>query len=934
MQGSSLVVLMEEEMEQQKCLYSRKIENSLALIIEKYERWGHKNSESILLVGKERTSIHPVKLITTHVDFQRVLFLSLGGLITTTFFLGQPVSAQEYPQLPLTADAARLISEGKIRLEDGRVDSLLYRGKILSPDSDDDGDGLINAEEIHTYLKDGKQYYAYNSHPLLYDTDGDGLSDKDDDQPLVWNVTARDMTMFMELVYREDAYINKVLDERSELTELYDNRLEYSMMHNELSHFWKVREIYHLEEGFDAVLFETSSPYPYLEDGAVQVLGIRGTKGARDVDDDLSIFVGANPGQAGVLERLLQRYDGDPSIHNLYATGHSLGGYLAQRGLIEASKRGYTWYKKAYTFNAPKIKGNLFNSWLNSLAEEGNELMKQGKATHYIVDNDRTIRMVGTFEGAISVGSSSNGHGSRTYFEELINHLPEFSVGRRTRMHEVGYKEAVLTDLHFNERVTDGQVYADFIVTSEEIIAGTTVDFTDNISGVPDDASIEDITDYTTIDLTKPGNYIGKIRLMFSDQSTRDVDIPLVVSAPPLMEAEQYTPKIPSDKMEVTDPTTISPEEEATLIESMTEINKGYLPDSVRYQIRPKEGLVVIYADQSEDSIPLEQLLMQKKEVSASLGDTVKTALLIEEIPTIPPENIVAKEVYQGDFITLEETIQNLPEDSMVEIVEAVSSELVGNFKARLKVTFKNKTSRILTIPVTVKARSEKGQGDEETSNLAPSVEPTIDMLDSSTAHNEVEGDNQDMDAIKVSAKEATPTPTDELENPADKGTNQTEVSPVPSPTTLDKVTERDVKDIDLDVRGVTKTQPVGASLPRKETLGNSAGSEQIKAPEKDLTPISADELTNPIDEESNRTEVRSPAAFPVVYHVIEIGTEKQVSNDSKNTLLFPDYPQDQDQLSERQLPATGESSKKVGLLAGMFVLGIVCLSFRNHYQS
>ncbi|OTO01329.1 Rib/alpha-like domain-containing protein, partial [Enterococcus sp. 5B3_DIV0040] len=995
--------------------------------------------------------------------------ISLCGMMTVSFCHGQPVSAQENTKHPLTAETAVLISEGKIRLEDGRVDSLLYKGKLLSPDQDKDGDGLLNSEEIYTYFKEGRQYYGYHSHPLLFDTDGDGLSDQEDVQPLVWDISPRDMALFMELVYRDDAYIHKVLDETIEFTELYKDRFEYAMMHKELSRFWQVKEVHHLNEGFDAVLFETKSPYPYLADGTVQVLGIRGTQGTGDVDDDLAIFVGASPKQAIVLEELLQRYEANNRVNNLYVTGHSLGGYLAQRGLIEARRKGYDWYKQAYTFNAPKIKGNAFNKWLSELADEGNTLTRQGEAVHYIAENDRTVGMVGTFDGATNVGRSSNGHGSRTYFEELVNGLPDFSVGKRTVMNGTGYEEEGLKALHFNETVTDSQVYPEITAQPEEVTEGAPVDLTDNLSHVPQDGKVDDVTDYSVIDLTKAGEYTGTVRVTFSDQSEKEFSVPISVTAKaervsteiyvrnggaadfsgngskeapygsllyaleqaragdtviltedislngtkdlvidkaitidgknygiyfrgldmvlesdtvlkdlglkfltdgaidferlkigkiivndhsltmdnvntllgksqtderpmlvagsidgtsprgsgakiklinatsetrfksivlgnivgekhtateleidgfassdlgimvssfdkapirndvsirldggkirqivhgdkasavhvtvgknqhiyeasfdpitdlvleegatltladepqtlghvilnpkaslnlqdspetnvtsietegmitidpnqnqlivtdtitgnghfriqawsglpdlekemihfpngepsdihadiwnpmyelhkqatgyrlaeapePSMETDQYTPKLPAEKLAVDDPAHLSPEEETALIEAVREVNRGYLPDTVAYWIEPEEGLIVLYGDHSEDVLPLDQLVIQKKEPALP-------AVVIEEIPSIPAENILSVEVYQGDPVVLEDNLQGLPEGSVVEVVEAVTSETAGTFEGKVKVTFGNGSSRIVTVPVIVKER-------------------------------------------------------------------------------------------------------------------------------------------------------------------------------------------------------------------------------------
>ena len=81
------------------------------------------------------------------------------------------------------------------------------------------------------------------------------------------------------------------------------------------------------------------------------------------------------------------------------------------------------------------------------------------------------------------------------------------------------------------------------------------------------------------------------------------------------------------------------------------------------------------------------------------------SAGIIEEIPSIPKKNILVEEVYQGDIVNLEDNVQGLPEGSKLEVVEAVTSDVAGNFEAKVKVIFKNGSSRIITIPVIVKER-------------------------------------------------------------------------------------------------------------------------------------------------------------------------------------------------------------------------------------
>ncbi len=66
--------------------------------------------------------------------------------------------------------------------------------------------------------------------------------------------------------------------------------------------------------------------------------------------------------------------------------------------------------------------------------------------------------------------------------------------------------------------------------------------------------------------------------------------------------------------------------------------------------------------------------------------------------------DIVKEEVIQGGKVDLTDNIKNLPEDATVEVVENVSSDKVGEFIGKVKVSFANGTSREVEIPVVVKA--------------------------------------------------------------------------------------------------------------------------------------------------------------------------------------------------------------------------------------
>ncbi|WP_296157181.1 Rib/alpha-like domain-containing protein [uncultured Gardnerella sp.] len=476
------------------------------------------------------------KLANT-IRYASTIAITFGLIISA--FTGLPkytnaayASETQNAPTPLTAKTAHDISTGRIRLENNQIDSLLYHKPELDPNVDSDGDGLKNSEELYTYVKNGRTYYGYNSHPLIKDSDGDGIDDKTDTNPRRWDISPRDMALFMELVYRKDDYVKKVLDYSRPLTDIYKNRNEYKLMHNELAPFWKVKETYHFGSGFDAILFENVNPaYPFIEQNGVQVLAIRGTESKSDIWNDVLLGTGSNPGQAADVDKLIDTYRQNNTVSNLYVTGHSLGGYLAQRALIRAKSSGASFKIKAYTFNAPKIKGNLFNKWLWETSDFGDKLTEDGYAVHYKVDNDNVIGAIGNFKGAISVGRSGEGHGSRSYFEPRMNDFEGFTVGERKDISGIGRKITALDGL-VNEPVikTDEQSFEPKIknidIFENDALPKVT-DYLLNASDRPQGSTITDITD--KIDTSKSGKYQGKILLTFANNQFKTLIVPITV---------------------------------------------------------------------------------------------------------------------------------------------------------------------------------------------------------------------------------------------------------------------------------------------------------------------------------------------------------------------------------------------------------------------
>ena len=411
----------------------------------------------------------------------------------------------EIKKYELTEEDAKKIKAGVIGSEGNKLDSLLLNGPELSPEAYTDDDYLKDKDELYIYEKGGKKYVGYNSHPLLEDTDGDGIIDSKEkpDEKLKWNVSERDMIMFMELSYRDDNYIDRVLDHKKPLTEseLYKKngdsrpRYEYMMMNKELGPYWERKKSYHTSSGLDAVLYETKSDFSYLPNGTAQVLAFRGTSDAKDIGADITLGIGSNPQQGIDAENIMRELAKDKSITSLYLTGHSLGGYLVQRAMVEAYQLAYSdsrvmsskdqrayrnFYnnvlKKGTTFNAPKVRTSYFSSsefWQKGL--DSKNIAKSGKMTHYIVNNDSTIgkSVSNDSDVVINVGDTKGGHSSRSYFEaDMINRRSEFMSGKRISLDGTGYQDKKMTTAKSVEKVGETAVYSK---RGDDIIKLTTV---------------------------------------------------------------------------------------------------------------------------------------------------------------------------------------------------------------------------------------------------------------------------------------------------------------------------------------------------------------------------------------------------------------------------------------------------------------------------
>ena len=603
----------------------------------------------------------------------------------------------------LTSKYAEDIAKGYIGLEGGKYDSLIYKKAILNPDGDDDGDGIANKDELYIYKKDGRTYLGYDIHPRLADTDGDGLNDKEDKDKLIWNVSARDMAMFINLVYENDKKIDEILKKKAPAGTLSNNIQK--MTNNELGPYWRVKETFHQDNGLDAVLFETINNFPFLKGDNIQVLAFAGTNVAQagDLKADLALFFGNESNQSEAAIQLMKKIKNDSTITNLYITGHSLGGYLSLRATATAEKEKFGKYKQTYTFNAPKVK----SGWLWGVSKDdvriSEELAKTGKIKNYYTDNDNIIPGNLQPNNKISIGKSAGAHSSTSYFENRVNSNQDFNFGKRQGMDGVGYRDENINNLSIidPENGTLSKTFLPTLVDDKpvSIMIGDKLKDKDIISKV--NRNLLPVNTKLSLvykdELTSLGTKHATVRVAYlDDNSSNDINIPISVNE--------------ADKKELISVVNAAQK----LVESVVDLSDKTKKSAENYNLSKStltEKLKEAEATISNTLSPQLAINNITREI-ASLGLDVinsRTALELTEAGKYEPKLLNDEKIllHQGSSINVNEVINKIVKDSIpqninYEILNSTDFGELGDVNARVRVTYSDGSNDIVNVPIRV----------------------------------------------------------------------------------------------------------------------------------------------------------------------------------------------------------------------------------------
>ena len=225
------------------------------------------------------------------------------------------------------------------------------------------------------------------------DTDGDGLPDIIDRNPQQWNVSERDLRMFSSLAYEDRSSLEILFNSKNwesddaakaANSKYFNNQADVS----ELTSKWELLKAESPGSGLDYVVFGNKNAQGNWEN---VVVTFRGTEknSPHDLLADLKIWAGNLPTQASYLNQIA-RYVDTLNAKNVYSTGHSLGGYLAEYFAAHTMQQRYDWsdiFKRSSLFNPAVL--NTDNSSSNAL-KQARSIAEKFSATTISDDSDTT----------------------------------------------------------------------------------------------------------------------------------------------------------------------------------------------------------------------------------------------------------------------------------------------------------------------------------------------------------------------------------------------------------------------------------------------------------------------------------------------------------------------------------------------------------------
>ncbi|MEF3318016.1 Rib/alpha-like domain-containing protein [Peptoniphilus grossensis] len=251
--------------------------------------------------------------------------------------------------------------------------------------------------------------------------------------------------------------------------------------------------------------------------------------------------------------------------------------------------------------------------------------------------------------------------------------------------------------------------------TEDEILASVRTDYPEDSASQPSKTIIEgqNLPDGRT-----SGRREIKVEVKYPDGSTDEVIVKVIVAK---SQAENYVAE--TETLEVN-------KDEVLTVEKL---KKGItnLPEEVNVVIKENADTSEVGEKTASLTLTFSDSSSKEVEVKVRVKEVIEGGI-ISPIPEIDSSNIVKEAVAYNGNIDLRDNIKNLPEGAVVEDITdpRIDTKKSGEYSGRVKVTFKDGSSRIVVVPVEIlKSQAETYVAETETLEVNKNEVLTVEKL-------------------------------------------------------------------------------------------------------------------------------------------------------------------------------------------------------------
>lgn len=356
---------------------------------------------------------------------------------------------------------------------------------------------------------------------------------------------------------------------------------------------------------------------------------------------------------------------------------------------------------------------DVFIVTLNKKKGIKNEKIKDGPSKYgqsYAIFKGSTLDVIGD---NLPIPKAEDNTKEATWFigDEKVENIEDFPITS-----DMTFTARVVEEKDkYKVSVKDIEKTFGLATTADEILESVRTDYPEDSASQPSKTIIEgqNLPDGKT-----SGGHEIKVEVKYPDGSTDEVTVKVIVAK---SQAESYVAE--TKTLEVN-------KNEVLTVEKLKE-GIANLPEEVKVDIKENADTSEVGEKTARLTLTFKDTSSKEVEVKVRVKEVIEGGI-ISPIPEIDSSNIVKEEVAYNGNIDLRDNIKNLPEGTVVEDITdpIINTKNPGEYSGKVKVTFKDGSSRILVVPVEVlKSQAENYVAETRTLEVNKNEVLTLEKL-------------------------------------------------------------------------------------------------------------------------------------------------------------------------------------------------------------